>query len=111
MSMNQEITPQILAELLNMERHPGSFAKRLNHDMKHYKNINLNNDPRIVIIKNMQDPSPLITMQDPSPLITMQDPSPLMQDDSVSMSLTELIKHQENSLSKNEEIKITNYNT
>ena len=86
MSMNQEINPQILAELLNMDRHPGSFAKRLNHDMKHYKNINLNNDPRIVIIKNMQDPSPLITMQ---------DPSPLMQDDSVSMSLTELIKHQE----------------
>ena len=51
MSRSQEITAQMLAELLNMGRQSGSFSKRLNHDMKHYKNVNLENDPRIVIIK------------------------------------------------------------
>jgi hypothetical protein len=51
MSSSQEITAQMLAELLNMGRQSGSFSKRLNHDMKHYKNVNLENDPRIVIIK------------------------------------------------------------
>ena len=47
MSMNQEITAQMLAEILNMGRQSGSFTKRLKRDMK----LDLHDDPRIIIIK------------------------------------------------------------
>ena len=88
MSMNQPLTSDILAHLLNLNREPGSITQRLKRDIK--KNIHMDNDHRIIIIKQnpnqIQQESSSYPMEDSSSMISPQLESYPMEDSISIMS-------------------------
>ena len=122
MSMNQPLTSDILAHLLNLNREPGSITQRLKRDIK--KNIHMDNDHRIIIIKQnpnqIQQESSSYPMEDSSSMISpqlesypMEESSSMMsqdqyqdspQDSSSSVPLNELIQQQQELIRQQQEL-------
>ena len=133
MSMNQNITSHMLADLLNIKPEPGTLLQRVKYDMKDHNNINMD-DRRIILIKDdtlvnpfqnsfeeeqepmiyqEQEPSSMpMIYQEPEPSsmpMIYQEPEPLtckenkMSENELIMQQQELIRQQQELIRQQQE--------